>query len=238
MSEHLSDFTLDAVAVGAPWPAHLEDCGPCRVRLERLRAHAEQVRALPRFAQVRRQVLAQAALREPPAAPWWRTVWMLVPVLATAAVALVVARGPLARMAAGPAESGTPGLRLKGTPSVELLRLGDGLVNPVLSEGDQVALRLQGAGYRYALVVSVDAGGLVEVLWPSASEWSGELAANSTAPLFQVTEGDFVVHAFYSEAPLGLGEVRDWLATAGSEPSRLSTAAAHAAVALRVEARR
>lgn len=249
MSEHLSDFTLDEVVVGGPRPAHLEDCGPCQRRLEQLRAYAEAVRAQPRFAHVRTRVLEHAKRPERPAASAWRPLRWFVPMLATAAVALLVVRGPLAWMTPMPGGPDAPGTRLKGSPAVELLRMADGQASPVLRKGEQVALRLQGAGYRYALVVAQEASGEVEMLWPSTSRWSGELIANPAAPLFQVTEGDFVVHAFYSDVPLELDEVRDWLALHGPEcskeepedeclaPAELSARAAHVAVAQKVEER-
>ncbi|MCY0997874.1 hypothetical protein OWM54_12055 [Myxococcus sp. MISCRS1] len=140
-------------------------------------------------------------------------------------------------------------MRVKGPPQVELLRLKDGEVNPRLQEGDEVALRLRSAGHRYALVVAMDSGKQVEALWPPRGHQSGELAAAQPAPLFQVTQGDFVVHALYSETPLRLDTVQEWLGTLKPEchatpmsASCLSLAnvppgVAHAAVALQVEAR-
>jgi hypothetical protein len=233
MSEHLSDLVLDEVAVGGPRPVHLEACAACLARLERLRAHAGAARARSGFSQVRARVLSEGARRAEPRASRWRFGWMLVPALAAAmAMVLWLPAGEQARYGQG--DGLPPGIRLKGGPAVELLRLSDGEVNPVLSEGDQVALRLRGGGYRYALVVSVDASGQLEQLWPSAGSTSGELAETQPAPLFQVTEGDFVVHAFYSDAPLGLDEVRDGL----SGHAELPPGAEHASVTLAVEPRR
>ncbi|MFE8599207.1 hypothetical protein [Archangium violaceum] len=232
MSEHLSDLMLDEVAVGGPRPVHLEACAACLSRLERLTAHAGVARARPGFSRVRAQVLSEHARLAERKASRWRFGWMLVPALA-AAMAMVLWI-PAGERGWYGQEDGPPGIRLKGAPSVELLRLSDGEVNPVLAEGDQVALRLRGGGYRFALVVSVDASGQVEQLWPSEGGASGELAENPPAPLFQVTEGDFVVHAFYSETPLGLDEVRDGLAG----HAELPPGAEHASVTLRVERRR
>jgi hypothetical protein len=87
----------------------------------------------------------------------------------------------------------------------------------------------------------------MEALWPAGTERSGELDGGQSAPLFQVTRGDFTVHAIYSETPLPLDEVRGWLprhacsadsgTVACQEPVGLPPGAAHAAVSLAVEAR-
>jgi hypothetical protein len=248
MSEHLSDLVLDEVMAGGAKPPHLESCDTCNARVARLRTHADGVRARPDFSRVRARVLSEAARRPSRPTASWLSGWLLVPVLASLAM-VVLLRGPLSGDTPGTVPlPATPGLRVKGPPGVELLRLVDGQVNPVLREGDEVALRLRSGGRRYALVVSVDAQGQVEALWPSGAEHSGELDAEQPAPLFQVTRGDFAVHAIYSESPLSLDEVRDWLPTHGSEcsgasdaaacqePAGLPSGAAHATVSLQVEA--
>ncbi|WP_163990958.1 hypothetical protein [Pyxidicoccus caerfyrddinensis] len=250
MSEHLSDLVLDEVMAGGPQPPHLESCDTCNARVTRLRAHADGVRARPDFSRVRAHVLSEAARRPSRPAASWFSGWLLVPALATVAM-VVLLRGPLS---GDTPATGTlpvkPVLRVKGPPGVELLRLLDGQVNPVLREGDEVALRLRSGGRRYALVISVDVEGQVEALWPSGAARSGELDAEQPAPLFQVTRGDFAVHAIYSESPLSLDEVRDWVPMHGSEcsgapseaacqePAGLPSGAAHATVSLQVEAPR
>lgn len=250
MSEHLSDLVLDEVLAGGSRPSHLEACGACRERESRLRTHADGVRTSPHFSRVRARVLSEAARPSRPE-PSWFSAWLLVPALASVAMAVLLLRNPVAEEAVGRkpavAETPRPDRRVKGPPGVELLRLVDGQVNPVLHEGDEVALRLRSGGRRYALVISVDGGGRVEALWPSAAGHSGELDGGQAAPLFQVTQGDFTVHAIYSETPLQLDEVRDWLSLHGcgvdsgtmacQEPVGLPSGAAHAAVRLEVEAR-
>ncbi|QDF08649.1 hypothetical protein [Myxococcus xanthus] len=253
MSEHLSDLVLDEVVAGGAQPPHLTHCTTCRARLEQLRTHAEEVRTRAHFSRVRAHVLSEAAaLPQERATPWFAR-WMLVPILATLATVVVV-RGSMTEVPeTTPAGPETPppllGMRVKGPPHVELLRLKDGAVNPLLQEGDEVALRLRSGGQRYALVVVMDGGKQVEALWPQAGLQSGELATAQPAPLFQVTQGDFVVHALYSETPLRLDTVRDWLSTLRPEcraapmsAACLSLAStppgvAHAAVSLQVEAR-
>lgn len=250
MSEHLSDLVLDEVLAGGPRPSHLESCGACRERVARLRAHAEEVRAGLHFSRVRARVLSEVAKREARPATSWFSAWLLVPTLAALAT-VVVFRGVVVGDRVGEGQGGGlpgPGVRVKGPPTVELLRLEDGQVNPVLREGDEVALRLRSGGRPFALVVSMDGGGQVEALWPSGAEHSGELTAEVPAPLFQVTRGDFVVHALYSETPLRLDAVRDWLSrhgveclgasesTACQEPAGLPPGTVHAAVSLSVEA--
>lgn len=250
MSEHLSDLVLDEVMAGGARPPHLEACDTCNARVTLLRAHAEGVRARPDFSRVRARVLSEAAQRPSRPAASWFSGWLLVPALATVAM-VVLLRGPLSgdTVEGPPLVTPGPGIRVKGPPGVELLRLVDGQVNPVLREGDEVALRLRSGGRRYALVVSVDVEGQVEALWPSGAARSGELDAEQPAPLFQVTRGDFAVHAIYSETPLTLDEVRAWLAMHGpecsgasgetpcQEPAGLPSGAAHATVSLQVEAR-
>ncbi|MCP3142792.1 hypothetical protein [Pyxidicoccus xibeiensis] len=257
MSEHLSDFALDEVLAGGPRSPHLESCGACRERLARLGAHAESVQAGPHFSRVRARLLAEAAQRPSRPTTSWFSAWLLVPALATLAVVVVQGTPPVdaggqagpSTGAEGAAPAGGQGTRVKGPPAVELFRLEDGQVNPALKEGDAVALRLRSGGRPYALVVSMDVGGQVEALWPAGAGRSGELVAEQPAPLFQVTRGDFVVHAIYSDTPLRFDEVRAWLATHGPrcpgasvevachEPSGLPPGSAHAAVALGVEAR-
>jgi hypothetical protein len=246
MSEHLSDLVLDEVLAGGSRPSHLESCDACRERVARLRAHAEDVRAGLHFSRVRARVLSEVAKREARPATSWFSGWLLVPTLATLAM-VVVFRGAVVGEGPGEGLPG-PGIREKGPPAVELLRLEDGQVNPVLREGDEVALRLRSGGRPYALVVSMDGGGQVEALWPSGAEHSGALTAEAPAPLFQVTRGDFVVHALYSETPLRLDAIRDWLTRHGSEclgasestacqePAGLPPGTAHAAASLSVEA--
>ncbi|QSQ21690.1 hypothetical protein JY651_42115 [Pyxidicoccus parkwayensis] len=252
MSEHLSDLVLDEVMDGGPRPPHLDACGACRERESLLRTHVEGVRGSPHFSRARARALSEAAAVQRPSQPRasWFSAWLLVPALATLAT-VVVLRAPLAADTAStvPVVPPRTDLRVKGPPGVELLRLVDGEVNPVLHEGEEVALRLRSGGRRYALVVSMDGGGQVEALWPSGAVRSGELDAGQPAPLFQVTRGDFAVHAIYSETPLRLEEVRDWLAThapecsgasgsaACQEPAGLPSGAAHAAVSLQVEGR-
>ncbi|NOJ82142.1 hypothetical protein [Myxococcus xanthus] len=262
MSEHLSDLVLDEVVAGGMSPPHLESCAACRERLALLESHAEKVRAGPHFTRVRARVLSErAAPPRKPRAPW-RIRWLLVPALATLATVVVV-RGARAVDPVTSPEGPSPeapfvrpetlepllGMRIKGPPQVELLRLKDGEINPLLQEGDEVALRLRSGGHRYALVVAMDNGKQVEALWPPEGRQSGELAAAQPAPLFQVTQGDFVVHALYSETPLRLDTVRDWLGTLKPECRAAPMSAAclslagvppgvaHAAVALQVEAR-
>lgn len=229
MSEHLSDLALDEVAVGGPRPKHLESCATCQGRLERLQAHAEASRADPRFLQVRAQVRAEQARRTKPRPSRWLSGWMLLPIMAAAAaVVLLIPRGEQKPIGDGP-----PGIRVKGPPAVELVRLADGEVNPVLSKGDRVALRLRGGGHPFALIVSVDASGKAEQLWPTGGTTSGELAEAHMTPVFEVTEGDFTVHAFYSNAPLELNEVRGWLPA----PSQLPPDVVHTSVSLKVGTR-
>lgn len=257
MSEHLSDLVMDEVVAGGMRPPHLESCAACRERLTLLESHAERVRAGPHFARVRARVLSERAAPPQKTGVPWLTRWLLVPVLATLATVVVVRGAQAVDPGSSPEEPfvhpGTQepllGMRTKGPPQVELLRLKDGEINPLLQEGDEVALRLRSGGHRYALVVAMDSGKEVETLWPPEGRQSGELVAAQPAPLFQVTQGDFVVHALYSETPLRLDTVRDWLSTLKPEcraapmsPACLSLGGvppgvAHAAVALQVEAR-
>ncbi|WP_224241023.1 hypothetical protein [Hyalangium gracile] len=231
MSDHLSALALDEVAVGGPRPPHLESCVACQGRLERLRTHADATRADPRFLRVRNQVRSEQARTKESRAPRWRLGWVVVPALAAAVAVLVVRRPTGEPWTIG---DGPPGVRVKGQPAVELIRLADGAVNPVLSEGDQVELKLRGGGHRFALVVSVDGSGQPEQLWPGSGNTSGALSEAQTTPRFQVTEGDFVVHAFYSDRPLGLDEVRGWLPA----PKQLPAGVTHTSVSLKVGTRR
>ncbi|AKQ63207.1 hypothetical protein A176_000119 [Myxococcus hansupus] len=94
------------------------------------------------------------------------------------------------------------GVRIKGGPFVSVVRQSDGAVDAPLSPGDVVTLSLKAAPYRYALVFATDAAGKVALLWPSRGTQSGDPAALVMPPTFIVTPGDFVLDAFFSDAPL------------------------------------
>ncbi len=94
------------------------------------------------------------------------------------------------------------GVRIKGGPFVSVVRQSDGAVDAPLSPGDVVTLSLKAAPYRYALVFATDATGKVALLWPSRGTQSGDPAALVIPPTFIVTPGDFVLDAFFSDAPL------------------------------------
>ncbi|QDE71559.1 hypothetical protein BHS09_33760 [Myxococcus xanthus] len=189
MSGHLSRLALDELVVGdAAPPPHLAACEQCQARLARLREAAGAAREAPEFAWTRTRVLAQRAAPARGFLGTWR--WAVPLALALGLASVVVLREP------------PEGVRVKGGPFVSVVRQADGAVDAPLSPGDVVTLSLKTAPYRYALVFATDAAGKVSLLWPSRGMQSGDPAALVMPPTFIVTPGDFVLDAFFSDAPL------------------------------------
>ncbi|GHH00252.1 hypothetical protein [Comamonas sp. JC664] len=208
MSGHLSRLALDELVVGdAAPPPHLATCAACQAKLARLRDAAGAARVAPEFAWTRSRVLAQheESAEEEAAFSWtrWFTrfvtpsrdsprkwLWAVPLAAALGLASVVVLREP------------PDGVRIKGGPFVSVVRQSDGAVDATLSPGDVVTLSLKAAPYRYALVFATDATGKVALLWPSRGTQSGDPAALVIPPTFIVTPGDFVLDAFFSDAPL------------------------------------
>ncbi|WNZ61520.1 hypothetical protein QEG98_37575 [Myxococcus sp. MxC21-1] len=191
MSGHLSRLALDELVVGdAPPPAHLASCEQCQAKLARLREAAGAARVAPEFAWTRSRVLAERAAPVPSRTflGAWR--WAVPLVLALGLASVVVLREP------------PEGVRVKGGPFVSVVRQSDGAVDAPLSPGDVVTLSLKTAPYRYVLVFATDAAGKVSLLWPSRGTQSGDPETLVMPPTFIVTPGDFVLDAFFSDAPL------------------------------------
>ncbi|AEI64468.1 hypothetical protein [Corallococcus macrosporus] len=212
MSGHLSRLALDELVVGdAAPPTHLASCEQCQAKLARLREAAGAAREAPEFAWRKTRVLARreapapagvsrafawarvfaprdeaAPMRAPPRT--WR--WAVPLALALGLASVVVLREP------------PEGVRVKGGPFVSVVRQSDGAVDAPLSPGDVVTLSLKTAPYRYVLVFATDAAGKVSLLWPSRGTQSGDPATLTMPPTFIVTPGDFVLDAFFSDAPL------------------------------------
>ncbi len=210
MSGHLSRLALDELVVGdASPPAHLASCAQCQARLARLREAAGAAREAPEFAWTRTRVLSRSTGSAPsrPLPGWWR--WALPLALALGLAPVVLLREQQAAV------------RVKGGPFVSVVRQADGAVDGPLSPGDVVTLSLKTAPYRYVLVFATDTAGRVSLLWPSRGTQSGDPATLTLPPTFIVTPGDFVLDAFFSDAPLP------------AEPGRVALAIRAAACAAR-----
>ncbi|WP_426755331.1 hypothetical protein [Myxococcus sp. Y35] len=212
MSGHLSRLALDELVVGdAAPPPHLAACAECQAKLARLREAAGAAREVPEFARTRARVLAQReepeSERVAPAFAWtrWFTrpeppspmrdslrkwLWAVPLAAALGLASVVVLREP------------PDGVRIKGGPFVSVVRQADGAVDAPLSPGDVVTLSLKTAPYRYALVFATDTTGKVSLLWPARGTQSGDPSTLVMPPTFIVTPGDFVLDAFFSDAPL------------------------------------
>ncbi|MFP2962615.1 hypothetical protein ACLEPN_33785 [Myxococcus sp. 1LA] len=207
MSGHLSRLALDELVVGdASPPPHLAACAECRAKLARLREAAGAARAAPEFAWSKTRVLARGEAPDPArvaSAFVWTRVFApreaAAPVRWLWAVPLVAVLGLASVVVLREAPEG---VRVKGGPFVSVVRQSDGAVDAPLSPGDVVTLSLKTAPYRYALVFATDAAGKVSLLWPSRGTQSGDPAALVMPPTFIVTPGDFVLDAFFSDAPL------------------------------------
>lgn len=192
MAEHTSDLVLDELAAGlaaAPAQAdHVRGCVRCSSRLETLSTERRASLASPGYA---RTLAALRALPERP--PFWRRWTFVLPLAASLAAGafLLVPR---------------PTDRIKGRPSLELLREGVGAkVTGPVRPGERLALAVGAAGAKELLVMAVGDDGSIAELWPAGGDGSGAApsgAATVLSPAFVVTPGSATLYAFFSERPL------------------------------------
>jgi hypothetical protein len=192
MVEHASDLVLDELASGvaaAPVQAeHVRGCPRCTGRLESFAAERRSSLAAPGYAST------LAALRARPARqPFWRRWTFVLPLAASlaAGVFLVLPR---------------PTDRIKGRPSLELLREGaGGRVTGPVRPGERLAIAVGAAGAKELLVMAVGDDGSIAKLWPTDHDGSGPAPAGAAAllsPAFVVTPGSATLYAFFSATPL------------------------------------
>lgn len=196
MSAHLSALELDELAAGLEHQeaaAHLATCAECQQRLATLtQAHAA-ISAMPAFEQRREAVKLEQPLPAP--RPSRRVVSIALSLAAALAIFVLWPRGE--------------DVRLKGTPTVELISNDEAVVSA--KPGDRVSLAVGGAGATHAIVFGVDASGAVTKLWPARGE-AGAIAAGARVPLdvgFEVTPGDLVLLGFFTKGPQPTDPLRE-----------------------------
>jgi len=239
MGEHLSALELDEAAAGLtpPEAAHLQACAECQQKVASLKAAGELLRQKPVFAARLAEVLQQAKAQEARSAPAVVADEELsVSVRAVKALRSGPARWlvPAFALAAGfaafvlwPAPHSDDGVRLKGAPTVQVLG-ADGKPTERVKAGEKVTLTVGGAGRPQGLVLSLDASGEIDVVWPPQATHSAPVPAGASArlePPFEVTPGNVRLYAFFSDGPFELGAARVWVEdavqtarTAGQSP--------------------
>lgn len=189
MSAHVSPLVLDDLASGAPpgadAAAHLETCDACRTRLERLKAEADQLRARPAFEATFQRLRVDAN-----AAPRRRLLVVGVGLALAASLALVVWPG------ARPDD-----VRLKGSPTVELVHAGAPVTS--IRVGEQVSVAIGGAGAHFGAVFAIDGTGAVTQVWPERAEAAAVPpgARVTVGRTFEVTPGAFLLVAVLRDGP-------------------------------------
>jgi len=204
MAEHLSDLSLDELAVGEAGPTaqeHLRGCPHCQDRLRQLESLRQRARAAPQFNHVLTRLKAQAPV--PSRLPRWA--WLFAPAATLCALLLVWG---LQRPGAD---------RLKGTPELGVV-LADGSPAPrELSPGQLIAVTVGAAGHSQLLVLAADHEE-VAVLWPPGATASAPAPRGANIPLapaWEVTPGDVTLFAFFSERRVGAEEAVDAVRQAG-----------------------
>lgn len=186
---HLSSLELDELIAGtqgATATEHLASCDVCRSRYERLKSESAKLREAPQFMKTLESLEHARPMPQP--IPLRRQWW--VPVALAAVAALIVAPVLL---------RDGDGTRLKGSPTVEVLR--DGRAITTARAGDLVTLAVGAQGKTHALLFSVESNGTVSQLWPKSGP-AGLVATGASVALdaaFRVTPGSFTVIAFFTD---------------------------------------
>ena len=172
MTDHLSDFALDHVRLGAPRQAHLESCPDCQQRLTSMQQLADHSASTPAFARIART----AQLIEP--RRQWR--WWPALVAAAAALALVLVRASM------PVEAGTS--RLKGRPTIDVLRPSR-TASTVWHPGETAIIHVEPHGHAEAVVFAISELGEIEQLWPADGGTSAPVPLGGALAEAVVTPG-------------------------------------------------
>lgn len=193
---HLSDLTLDALALGAldrdaeaRVREHLAECALCRGAQDR----AAELRAY--FAT---HILPRGVRR--PARPRFWPAWLAAPALAAAA---------LLWMWRCPADPGD--LAIKGGPSWQVFAHRDGQTFAVhdgtrLAAGDQLRFSMPAAGARYALIASIDGAGVATTYYPYGGAQSAAIEGDRIEPagsiVLDAAPGPERIFAILSDRPI------------------------------------
>ncbi len=208
---HLSALVLDGLALGALAAgeesgarAHLASCATCRGEHEAataLREHFER----GVFARTRPKLRARR---------WPGWVWLAAPVLAAAAVLLVVwTRG-----------DSDPELGIKGDAAWQVFANRNDQTFAVhdgakLVAGDRIRFVVTPNGARYVLVASVDGTGAASIYYPYGGEQSARITgARVELPgsiVLDATAGPERLYAIFTDEPISANGVKERLRTIG-----------------------
>jgi hypothetical protein len=217
---HLSSWTLDRRALGAlsqteilTAETHLAACADCQKRLE------AQQESLQRFQRQVAPALLPSLKGELGRISWLRFRWLLVPVVAAAAI-VVVGR---------PRIPSHDDVAVKGGATLQVFARRGGEVFPVtngarLRSGDALRFAVQPGGLRYVLIASRDEAGHATVYYPYDGPQSAPVDPGKRSELpgsieLDAAPGEEHVFALFSRRPLNAGAVIARLAGAGSNPS-------------------
>ncbi len=225
-AEHLSSFTLDALALGALAPGeeaqarqHLSSCDACGRELKAAQTAREEFHksVMPRTLA---RVHERAGRRR-----WWTVLnkWALLPVPALAAAALLVVllRGGAPSVGPGDdavlATKGSATLRVFANHEGRVFQLRDG---SLLAPGDQIRFVVEPGDLPYLLVASVDGTGKASVYYPFEAAESGRLDKAITLELpgsivLDAAPGPERIFALFSREPVNATIVRAALAALG-----------------------
>lgn len=199
MADHVSSLVLDTLGAGLPVEpaarAHVEGCTQCASAVSARRASAARVLERPEARRTLGLLQSRVAQKtERPARAWWVKALLIAAPIALAVVLVTRVVDP-------------QGERVKG--ATELKVLLDGAQVTRAPVGSRVTLALGGGRAAYAAVLSVDAHGEVDIVWPVKGDTSGRLTggANEALAQFEVTPGSLTLHARLSETPLALNEL-------------------------------
>jgi len=212
VADHLSSLVLDTLVAGFPIEpeaqTHVDGCAQCSAAVAVRRKGAARVLEHPEAR--RRLGLLQSKVvlaAERPARAWWVTALAIAVPVALAVVVITRAVDPT-------------GERIKGAAVLQVLLEGAPVSRAAV--GSRVTLALGSAGAAYGAVLSVDAQGEVDIVWPAKGETSARLAggASETLAQFEVTPGSLTLHARLSDAPLPLDQLMRELREAKGEAPR------------------
>ncbi len=197
MAEHVSSLVIDSMVAGfsvaADASAHVAGCAQCQAVVSARRSMAQQVLERPearrRLGLLQSQVLVPAVAQR---RAWLKLLAFALPAMVVTTVVLRVVLAPLG------------GERVKGGLELRVLREGVAVTQAFV--GDQVRLALGSVGSGFVGVVSVDARGDVDIVWPAQGDVSSrfEGGANEVLAAFEVTPGSMTLHGFVSDEPVSL----------------------------------
>ncbi len=217
MSDHLSDFALDGVALSAAAPPeHVAQCSECTARLAAITAHAQAMKSSAAFARVSRS-LEQVELK--PNRSWLQWAGLAAGLAVAASLALVLRPGAV--------EPSTE--RLKGSGDVTLIRSLRVLPSEPFKLGERVTVRVTpSGGATEAVVFSIsDDTHQVEQVWPAQPSESAVIPPGGNLADLIITPGSLMLVAVFFDRHASTTEVATALRERGIEAAAANQALRH-----------